>query len=180
MLDSMLFLARIDEAQVKIEKRSLDAREELQHIADYFEGIAADVDVRIEIEGAGTVIADPILFRRAISNLMANAIRYTPPGAVITMSTRNLDHGALISVINPGAGIKPENIPRLFDRFYRGDTARSDSGSSTGLGLAIVQSIMTLHGGKVAVESIPDYRTTFRLFFPSQSWRQASIRTRAS
>lgn len=167
MLDSMLFLARVDEAQVKIEKRTLDAKVELQHIADYFEGIAADAGVRIEIEATDTVAADPILFRRAINNLMANAIRYTPPGGVITMSAQRLAKEAVISVQNPGSGIRSENIPRLFDRFYRGDRARSDSASSTGLGLAIVQSIMILHDGQVEVESIPNETTTFSLFFPS-------------
>lgn len=170
MLDSMLFLARVDDAQLKIDWRELDARLELSRIAEYFEGVAEDAGVRIEIEAAGMVSADPMLFRRAVNNLVANAIRYTPEGGVIRMTAqvdRDRDRdGAAICVINPGPGIAPEIIPRLFDRFFRGDPARRNTSSSTGLGLAIVQSIMSLHGGQVEVESTPHQTTTFRLLFP--------------
>lgn len=177
MLDNMLFLAKVDEAQVKISKRVLDAQIELQRIADYFEGIAADAGVHIEIKASGMVIADPILFRRAVNNLIANAIHYTPVSGVITMTAQTLQQESVINIMNPGAGIPPENIPRLFDRFYRGDPARSDSASSTGLGLAIVQSIMTLHGGRVEVESIPNHSTTFCLSFPLSKVTGALQRT---
>jgi two-component system heavy metal sensor histidine kinase CusS len=167
MLDNMLFLARADEAQVKLSKQTLDAEAELQRIADYFEGIASEAGVRIEINAIGTVTADPILFRRAVNNLIANAIRYTPINGVIVMTSKTLEEHTIVSIVNPGPGIPKESIPHLFDRFYRGDRARSDSASSAGLGLAIVQSIAHLHGGRVEVESIPNQKTTFNLLFPA-------------
>ncbi|MGV8899360.1 MAG: heavy metal sensor histidine kinase [Burkholderiaceae bacterium] len=167
MVENMLFLARADHADFVLHKQRLDAGNELQRIADYFEGVAEDAQVQLTIDARGTVDADPILFRRAVNNLVANALRYTPKGGVIHLAIQPLQEGIAITVTNPGVGIKPEHVPLLFDRFYRVDDARSDSASSTGLGLAIVQSIMMLHGGRAEVESVADAMTTFRLVFPS-------------
>lgn len=168
MVDTMLFLARADNAQVALTKQQLDVADELQRIADYFEGIADDAGVQFAVQGIGTISADAALFRRAVNNLVANAIRYTPPGAVIRLSVEQLADATIINVTNPGSGISTEHIPRIFDRFYRADQARSQSASSAGLGLAIVQSIMTLHGGRAEVDSIPHGDTTFRLVFPTE------------
>jgi two-component system, OmpR family, heavy metal sensor histidine kinase CusS len=82
------------------------------------------------------------------------------------MTAKAQQTDTVISVANPGVGIPAENIPRLFDRFYRCDPSRSESASSAGLGLTIVQSIMTLHGGRVEAESILNQTTTFTLSFP--------------
>jgi two-component system, OmpR family, heavy metal sensor histidine kinase CusS len=169
MVENMLFLARADHANVVLHKQRLDTGNELQRIADYFEGVADDAQVRLTVNANGTLEADPILFRRAVNNLVANAIRHTPPGGVISLVTQPLEQGIAVAVTNPGIGIPPEHVPKVFDRFYRVDNARSDSASSTGLGLAIVQSIMMLHGGRAEVESEPDLLTTFRLVFPSSS-----------
>jgi two-component system heavy metal sensor histidine kinase CusS len=167
MVENMLFLARADHANFVLNKQRLDSCNELQRIADYFEGVAEDAQVRLTVAARGTLEADPILFRRAVNNLVANALRYTPKGGVIHLATQPVQEGMAIVVTNPGIGIDPEHVPWLFDRFYRVDDARSDSASSTGLGLAIVQSIMVLHGGRAEVESAPDTMTTFRLVFPS-------------
>lgn len=166
MVENMLFLARADHAQIALDKQQLDSRTELQRIADYFEGVADDLGVKLAVDANGSVMADPILFRRAVNNLVANAIRYTPLGEVVRLSTLQSADMTVVTVVNPGAGIEAEHLPRLFDRFYRTDLARSDSASSTGLGLAIVQSIMQLHGGRAEVNSAQG-TTTFRLLFPS-------------
>lgn len=166
MVENMLFLARADHANFQLNKQCLDSCNELQRIADYFEGLAEDAQVRLAVDASGSLEADPILFRRAVNNLVANAIRYTPQGGVIRLAALSIREGMAITVTNPGMGIDSEHLPRLFDRFYRVDDARSDSASSTGLGLAIVQSIMGLHGGRADVESLPHAMTTFRLVFP--------------
>lgn len=168
MVESMLFLARADHAQVILEKHALDATEELHRIAEYFEGVAEDAGVRFEIivGRQATVWADPVLFRRAVNNLMANAIRFTGPGGVIQLACYSSVTGQIISVSNPGEAIDAQDLPRLFDRFYRADQVRAQSATSAGLGLAIVQSIMKLHGGWAEVESIPEGMTQFRLIFP--------------
>ncbi|MFJ2988875.1 heavy metal sensor histidine kinase [Collimonas sp. NPDC087041] len=167
MLDNMLFLARADHAHVALSFEVLDCHLELQRIADYFEGVAADTGVRLSIDANAQVRADPILLRRAISNLVANAIRYTAPGQTVQLQAQHADGATVISVSNPGPPIADAAIPRLFDRFYRVDPARSDSASSTGLGLAIVQSIMKLHGGQVDLSRSADQLTVFSLRFPN-------------
>ena len=102
-----------------------------------------------------------------LSNLVANAIRFTPSGERITIrGHKQGDNEFVVAVSNPGGGIPPEHLPRIFDRFYRIDTSRGESQSSSGLGLAIVKSVVVLHGGRVLVESVPDGLTTFSLIFP--------------
>ncbi|WP_211441677.1 heavy metal sensor histidine kinase [Collimonas humicola] len=167
MLDNMLFLARADNAHVAAACEQLDCRQELQRIADYFEGVAEDSGVRLSIAATGTVHADPMLLRRAIGNLVANAIRYTAAGQAILLEAQPQAHGTNIRIGNPGTQIAESAIPRLFDRFYRADPARSDSASSAGLGLAIVQSIMKLHGGRVELSRSADQLTVFTLYFPN-------------
>ncbi|PFH11941.1 two-component system heavy metal sensor histidine kinase CusS [Collimonas sp. PA-H2] len=167
MLDNMLFLARADNAHVAATCEQLDCRRELQRIADYFEGVADDSGVRLSIAATGTVHADPMLLRRAIGNLVANAIRYTAAGQAILLEAQPQAHGTSIRIGNPGTQIAESAIPRLFDRFYRADPARSDSASSAGLGLAIVQSIMKLHGGRVELSRSADQLTVFTLYFPN-------------
>lgn len=166
MVENMLFLARADHAKIALTKQCLDSQDELQRIADYFEGVAADADVQIIVKASGTITADPILFRRAVNNLVANAIRHTPKGDSIHLAAYATAKDAEVSVTNPGQGILPEHLPRLFDRFYRADQSRSNSASSAGLGLAIVRSIMVLHGGCAEAHSTQDGITTFRLSFP--------------
>lgn len=166
MTESILFLARAEHAHVVVNKEPLDMQLELTRIAEYFEGIADDAGVAITVSGQGTLLADAILLRRAVSNLVANAIRYTPAGQAIKLAVENQNDTLVISVSNPGIGIDASHLERIFDRFYRADTARSNSAGSTGLGLAIVQSIMALHGGSAQAESVIDGITVFKLIFP--------------
>jgi two-component system heavy metal sensor histidine kinase CusS len=111
--------------------------------------------------------ADPILFRRAVTNLLANAIRHTPSGGQIKLVVESFPSadGVAIRVSDSGCGIAREHLPKVFDRFYRVDQARSADSHSTGLGLAIVRSIMAMHGGTVSIESQPGKGTTVTLPF---------------
>ncbi|WP_040502691.1 heavy metal sensor histidine kinase [Herbaspirillum sp. YR522] len=169
MMESMLFLARADNAHVALQIRQLDVADELIRIGEYFEGIAEDAGVEIVVCGSGRMSADPILLRRAIGNLVANAIRYTPAQGVVRVDARDLDDATVITVANPGIGIPDDLLDRVFDRFYRADPSRSSSGGSSGLGLAIVRSIMALHQGSASVTSIPGGQTVFSLSFPKRS-----------
>lgn len=168
MVESMLFLARADHDQVTLSTERLSAAQELGLVAEYFEGLASEAGVQLRIEAPAYVCADAQLLRRAVSNLVANAVRYTSPGSDIVLAASANDAGTTISVTNVGAGIDPVDLPRLFDRFYRSDTSRSSHSSSAGLGLAIVKSIMTLHGGQASVTSDRNDETRFSLFFPDQ------------
>jgi two-component system, OmpR family, heavy metal sensor histidine kinase CusS len=167
MIESMLFLARADNAQVAVRPELLDAAAELRCVADYFEALAAEAGIALEIDSQGKVSADPALFRRAVANLVENALRFSPPGAVVRLRAFQRAGGRfVVEVQNAGAGIAPEHLPHVFERFYRVDSARRDSVSNSGLGLAIVRSIIALHGGDVEVQSTPATGTAFRLVFP--------------
>src|SRR4029077_2902636 len=118
------------------------------------------------------IFADPILFNRAIGNLVDNALRFTPDGGSIRIAIRDLRSSAEISVSDTGSGIAPEHLPHVFHRFYRADPSRSSAG--TGLGLALVKSIVDLHGGSASIESGVGRGTTVVLTFPNQTASQSS------
>lgn len=99
------------------------------------------------------VAGDPLMLRRALSNLLSNALRYTPPSEAIVVRCQTVNHQVQVSVENPGTPIAPEHLPRLFDRFYRVDPSRQRKGEGSGIGLAIVKSIVVAHKGTVAVTS---------------------------
>ncbi|MGF6772292.1 two-component system heavy metal sensor histidine kinase CusS [Paraburkholderia sp. GAS199] len=174
MIESVLFIARAEHPQFVKHMHEFDVALELTHIAEYFEGIAEDARVSVRVSGAARLTADLELFRRAVSNLLANAIRYTPPDGEIVLDASASERGTRVSVTNQGQPIAPEHIERIFDRFYRIDPSRSTlpqagvsqaSTGSTGLGLAIVRTIMELHGGTVRAES-DAHGTRFILTFP--------------
>ncbi|MWL89842.1 heavy metal sensor histidine kinase [Cupriavidus sp. SW-Y-13] len=166
MIENMLFLARADNAQVALGARSLDARAELDKVAEYFEAVAADRNLTLAVSGVATVMADQTLLRRAIINLLDNAVRHAPTGSTVRMVVSRPKAGwTAITVANGGPAIDAEALPQLFGRFYRADPSRRNSASSTGLGLAIVDTIMRLHGGSVSVQSVED-DTRFELAFP--------------
>jgi two-component system, OmpR family, heavy metal sensor histidine kinase CusS len=167
MIDSMLFLAQADQAGAALVFVSLDARSELQAVADFYQALAEELGVILSCEGQGTIVADQLLLRRALNNLLSNALKYTPRGGRVTLrAASGLDAQPCLSVTDSGIGIAPEHIPKLGNRFYRIDPARADSASGSGLGLAIVRSIMTLHGGSMLIESTVGQTTTVLLQFP--------------
>ncbi|AVA35887.1 two-component system, OmpR family, heavy metal sensor histidine kinase CusS [Cupriavidus metallidurans] len=166
MIENMLFLARADNARVAILATELDLREELHRQADYFESLAEARQITIQVNAQGKVFADPTLFRRALSNLLSNAIRYANEGTRVTVHGRHTGGVAQVKVENVGPGIAPEHLSLLFDRFFRADPARANSGESSGIGLAIVKTIMDLHHGAVSVRSVLNATTSFQLEFP--------------
>jgi two-component system heavy metal sensor histidine kinase CusS len=165
MLDNMLFLARSDATSALRQRQELHAWDEVERIADYFEGLAGDVDMRIHAEGKGVIWAEPMLLRRALANLCANAIKYGAPGSELVIRAVPDTLGIYLTVSNQGETIAGEHLPRLFERFYRVDEARERSAQSNGLGLSIVATIMQLHNGRYSVRSQAGV-TCFELFFP--------------
>ena len=119
------------------------------------------------LEGATTIAGDKLMLRRALSNLLSNAIRHTPSGQTVQVRL-DPSKGSEVSIVveNSGATIPPEHIPKLFDRFYRVDTSRQRSGDGAGLGLAIVKSIIEAHGGTIAATSA-EGRTKFWISLPT-------------
>ncbi|MGI8958012.1 MAG: heavy metal sensor histidine kinase [Chthoniobacterales bacterium] len=151
IIDNLLFLARAEAAESKVKCSWFDGRAAIDRIATYNEAIAEERRLQIICRGHGKVYADPVLFGRAVSNLVDNAVHYTPEGGRIAISITTSDDHAEIAVEDTGCGIAAEHVSRIFDRFYRVDPSRSTEG--TGLGLALVKSIADLHGGKIEVTS---------------------------
>lgn len=168
MIEEMLFLARAENAEAVLQKESLDLRAEAECVVEFCQALAEDRNLAIQINGQASVEADKGMLRRAIGNLLTNAIQHSPEGGTITLSLATTpEYATTLSISNPGAGIAPEDLPRLFDRFYRVDKARTSGVCGSGLGLAIVRSIMQLHGGDIHVSSIPGEQTEFVLTFPA-------------
>lgn len=167
MIDGLLFLARAESAEKQIERVKLDVRKEIEAVLEFHDAMAKEQGVKVTCEGKESLHADPILFRRAISNLLTNALQYTPQGGKVSLSIMKSDDQSVeVSVSDTGCGIAPEHLPRIFDRFYRADRARSQFPQGIGLGLAIVKSIMDLHGGTVTIQSETSKGTTVTLRFP--------------
>jgi two-component system heavy metal sensor histidine kinase CusS len=163
IVDNLLFLARAEAAEGHIQRTLFDGRAAVEKIAAFYEPLAEEHRVTITCAGEGEVYADPMLFGRAVSNLVENALRFTATGGSILISIVVDATGAEISVKDTGCGITAQHLPRVFDRFYQVDSSRSSKGS--GLGLALVKSITDLHGGSAAVESEVDRGTTVTLTF---------------
>lgn len=165
MIDSMLFLARTEQSDAAVKAVQIDLHELIEQLCDYFEGVAQEREVGLINQAHDQLLADPGLVRRALANLLANALRYATPGTAVTISSTLLQDRLEITVHNQGAPIAAEHLPRLFERFYRCDPSRNQPDDSGGLGLAIVRSIMHLHDGWVSVDS-DETGTRFRLGFP--------------
>lgn len=168
--ENILFLARADHATLNIERCVIPLRDTLQKIAEYFEGLADENGLRFEIAADGVVHADPALCQRAINNLVINAVRHATKGTTVRLRGTQGPAGATIVVENDGAPVSPEDLGRFFDRFYRGDVARSHDTESSGLGLAIVRAIMGLHGGAAEVSCPTRGSICFELRFPDSTF----------
>lgn len=164
MIESLLFLARAEAADRTVARTRFDGRPAIEKIASYYEALAEERGVTISCEGAGEVIADEMLFTRAVSNLVANALRFTPAGGAVRITIGKTPSCTEIAVADTGCGIEARHLPRVFDRFYRVDESRSSGG--VGLGLALVKSIVELHGGLARINSDAGRGTAVMLAFP--------------
>ena len=166
MINDMLFLAQTENASENLHLETVKLDEIIQGLFEYFEAWVEDQGISLQLIGhAVAVTADPEMLRRAISNLLSNAIRYTPRGASVTVRLDQDTGTTTISVENPGPRIPPEELQLLFTRFYRGDPSRRRQTEGAGLGLAIVKTIAEAHGGTVHVES-SDTMTRFVIVLP--------------
>jgi two-component system sensor histidine kinase BaeS len=132
---------------------------------------AAGIQVCVEISGDTekmTINGDAGRLDQVLANLVANALRHTPAGGTISLRAEPVDGGVRIQVGDTGEGIPPEDLPAVFDRFWKGDRSRSHAlGAGSGLGLAIAQQLVRAHGGRIEVESELGVGTTFTMELPS-------------
>ncbi len=177
MIENILFLARASHARSVLNIAPLSLENETLRVVDYFEGLAEERGIRLCCEGEGVVLADALLFQRALSNLVANAINYGDEDSEVQVSVEHQTQRTLVNVDNSGPAIPADKIDKLFDRFYRADPSRSEGGSSNGLGLSIVQAIMALHHGSVTVCTLSTGKIRFTLVFPSPSSSLIAVAT---
>ncbi|MGE5452960.1 MAG: heavy metal sensor histidine kinase [Acidobacteriota bacterium] len=167
MIGDMLYLAQTDNHLIKPDLASLDLSSEVDALFEYFEPWADERHVSLTRVGSlPPVPGDRLMLRRALSNLLSNAVRHTPADQTVTVTLLTDAAGAMVQVANPGPTIAPEHLPHLFDRFYRIDPSRQRNGDGAGLGLAIVKSIAEAHGGSIGVRSEQGV-TTFELRLPA-------------
>ena len=168
MLESLLFLARTEHSQTAVNVVNFDGRAALESLVSYQGVLAEEQSITLRCDGQVVLQADPELFRRAVNNLLSNALRHTPSGGSVSMSIHDVENGTEIMVQDTGVGIAAEHLARLGERFYR---AGSLDHFGSGLGLAIVRSIMDLHVGHLKLDSTVNQGTRVTLFFPKMTNR---------
>lgn len=170
LVADLLLLGREDgAARGELRQVRLDVLAE--EIAERWGQLAPDHAIVFEGEGPLVVRGDPDRLRQLLQNLLDNAVRYSPPGARVTVTVERAGSEACLVVEDTGVGIGPEHLPRIFDRFYRVDPARSRATGGTGLGLAIVKHVADAHGGRVHAESEPGRGSRFVVTLPAEpSW----------
>ncbi|MGB7729456.1 MAG: heavy metal sensor histidine kinase [Candidatus Acidiferrum sp.] len=169
LISDLLFLARAESPLGHLHWARVDLSELLSSVREYYDGAAAEGGISLTTtNGDKPVIAelDRTLVQRAVGNLVANAVAHTPRGGVVVLRANAEADSVRIEVSDTGVGIPPEDLPRVFDRFFRVDQSRSQTSGGTGLGLAIVQSIMALHNGNAEIQSQPGHGTRVTLRMP--------------
>ena len=153
IINDMLFLASADQGSKATKLTSASLASEVATTLDYLDFILEDAQVQVRVSGDAQANIEIAHLRRALINLLSNAVQHTAPGQVIDVRIEALGDQISLAVTNPGEPIAGEHLPRLFERFYRVDASRSNSGANHGLGLAIVKAIALMHGGDVFVHS---------------------------
>ncbi|MFZ5574027.1 MAG: phosphate regulon sensor histidine kinase PhoR [Pseudomonadota bacterium] len=168
LLDDLLTLSRLESADHALQEEKVDMPAMAEALAAEAESLSRGrhhVSLRLESDAWLTGNLQEI--RSALGNLVSNAVRYTPEGGEITLRWREQGGEGVFSVTDTGEGIAAEHIPRLTERFYRVDRSRSRETGGTGLGLAIVKHVLTRHGARLDIQSIPGKGSTFSAVFPA-------------
>ncbi|MDB5947172.1 MAG: hypothetical protein JWQ33_2198 [Ramlibacter sp.] len=153
MVNDMLFLAQADRGDLADGLVPASLRKEALSVADYMEALVTDSGRQLRVEGESQARVNPSLVRRALINLIANALRHAPEGETVVVSLDRVDGQARVSVRNPGPPIPEEVSARMFDRFWRGEASRAKLTERYGLGLAIVRAVARMHGGDTFANS---------------------------
>ncbi|RAM62741.1 histidine kinase [Herbaspirillum rubrisubalbicans] len=163
IVNDMLFLARSDQGEAATARVPARVAEEVRKTVDFFEFVLDDAGMNITVTGDTTTTAtmETSLFKRALTNLIQNAIQHSPQGAQLRIDIASGQDMVSVAVTNPGPAIDEQHLPRLFDRFYRVDSARQDINGSHGhgLGLAIVKAVARMHGGRAFASSSDGHNT---------------------
>lgn len=166
MISDMLFLAKADNGLVIPLVETVNLRGEIEALFEYYDALAAEKEITLQVEGDACVNGDRLMIRRALSNLLSNAIRHSRAQTSINVVVEERTAGTFLFVSNQGDTISADQLPRIFDRFYRADASRRRVDEGAGLGLAITQSIIQAHQGQISVTS-EQGRTVFEVMLPT-------------
>jgi len=174
MVSDMLFLAKAEHGLNLQNLQNIDLIKEVTALFDFYDALAAEKNMTLQQTGSGNVKGDPAMLRRALSNLLSNAVKYGNKNSTIQIKLQqNLDN-TIFSIENEGPELSPEQLSRLFDRFYRTDASRQRTEEGTGLGLAITKSILDMLGATIQAESL-NGRIIFTIVFQSESMQGESF-----
>src|SRR5215203_1025923 len=169
MLSTVMDISEAETGTMQLRLEPLSLAELLEHTVDLFEDVVEDRGLAITAEAPDDVRVrgDKSRLRQVFTNLVDNAVKYTPAGGRIDLRTARQGRDAVVTVSDTGTGIAADDLPRIWERLYRGDKSRSERG--LGLGLSLVKAIVAAHGGTVTVESEVDHGTTFTVRLPAAS-----------
>ncbi len=166
MIADMLFLAKSDNNLIVPHREMVDLVADVSSLFEFYEALVEEKGISLTYSGKGAVFGDKLMLRRAVNNLLSNAVRHTPKEGMIVVHVDDSDISTVVlSVQNTGETVAREHLPRLFDRFYRVHPSRQRFGEGAGLGLAITRSIAHAHGGEAMAHS-EDGFTTFEIRLP--------------
>ncbi|GAB3252219.1 sensor histidine kinase [Kineosporia babensis] len=154
-------LAEADAGQLRLNRQTVSVAALLEQVAAMQH--SDTVRLQTEVDERLQAWLDPVRMRQAIGNLVSNAIRHSPPGSTVTLRARSTAEGLLIEVVDHGTGIAAQDLPHVFERFWRAEKSRNRQSGGSGLGLAIVRQLVQAHGGNVSVTSTPGRQTVFRV-----------------
>ncbi|MDF9811147.1 HAMP domain-containing sensor histidine kinase [Streptomyces sp. SPB162] len=175
IIDDLQDLASADAGTLRLHPEPVRLRDLLHQVADANLAHAQVAGVRIECEVRGDpqLSADPVRLRQALGNLVSNALRHTPSGGTVRLHAHGSGEMVVIEVADTGSGIAPEDLPNVFDRFWRAERSRSRRTGGSGLGLAIVRQLAQAHGGTVSARSVLGESTVFTLRLPARPATEA-------
>lgn len=171
IVDRLFLISRFDNQLVKLNRQKVNLKEFLQRTKDSLAYLSSEKNNMLELEAENNIETemDPDLMKQVLTNLIENAIKYGYEDEPVKIKGLRSGTGIKISVINKGEGISPEDVTKIFDRFYRIETSRSRKMGGTGLGLSIVQSIVHLHEGEIFVNSEKGRETEFYIILNAAS-----------
>jgi len=167
MLDVLMDISEAETGTMRLERGRVELAPVLADAAALYADVAEEkgVDVAVDAPDGLWVTGDPARLRQVVTNLVDNAVKYTPAGGRVAIAAHAGEREVLVSVSDTGAGIAPEDLPRIWDRLYRSDASRSERG--LGLGLSLVRAVVEAHGGRCAVDSEPGRGSTFLVYLPA-------------
>ncbi|MGV3488955.1 MAG: ATP-binding protein [Tuberibacillus sp.] len=173
LVNELLDLARLETGNFQLNKTSVMIGDFFSRVVGKFLGLAREEGIELKLEGLKLVedelFMDPDRIEQVLTNLIDNAIRHTETGGTVTVSVDDSDEKVTVSVSDNGSGIAKEDLPFVFERFYKGDKARTRGKAGTGLGLAIAKNIVEAHQGEIMVQSMVGQGTTFSFYIPRKS-----------